>query len=118
MTPDDFRRIALSLAGVEEGAHMGHADFRVGNRIFATLDQNMGDPGLGRGMVKLAVEEQEMRVAAAPAIFQPVPGGWGRGGATHVHLDVSDEATLTGALTAAWRLAVALGPTRARKKKP
>ncbi|ASG23199.1 MmcQ/YjbR family DNA-binding protein [Nitrospirillum viridazoti] len=113
MTPDDFRRIARSLAGVEEGAHMGHADFRVGNRIFATLDQNEGD---GRGMVQLAVEEQEMRVAAAPAVFQPVPGGWGRGGATHVALAAADEATLTGALTAAWRLAMALGPTRPRKR--
>jgi hypothetical protein len=111
MTPDDFRRIALSLAGVEQGAHMGHADFRVGNRIFATLD-----PDHGRGMVKLAVEEQEMRVAAAPAMFQPVPGGWGRGGATHVHLAAADEAALAGALTVAWRLAVAMGPTRPRKK--
>ncbi|TWB20703.1 YjbR protein [Nitrospirillum amazonense] len=112
MTPDDFRRIACSLAGVEEGAHMGHADFRVGNRIFATLD-----PDLGRGMVKLAVEEQEMRVAAVPAVFQPVPGGWGRTGATHVALAAADEATLAGAVAAAWRLAMALGPTRPRKKK-
>ncbi|MEC4589529.1 MmcQ/YjbR family DNA-binding protein [Nitrospirillum amazonense] len=116
MTPDDFRRIARSLAGVEEGAHMGHADFRVGNRIFATLDQNVGNPDLGRGMVKLAVEEQEMRVAAAPSVFQPVPGGWGRGGATHVALAAADEATLTGALTAAWRLAMAQGPTRPQKR--
>ncbi|WP_044563855.1 MmcQ/YjbR family DNA-binding protein [Azospirillum sp. B4] len=111
MTPDDFRRIACSLAGVEAGAHMGRADFRVGNRIFATLD-----PDLGRGMVKLAVGEQEMRVAAEPAVFQPVTGGWGRGGATHVTLAAADEATLTGALTAAWRLAIALGSTRPRRK--
>ena len=37
MTPNDFRRIALSLEGAEEGSHMGAADFRVGGRIFATL---------------------------------------------------------------------------------
>ena len=37
MTPADFRRIALSLEGAEEGSHMGSADFRVGGRIFATL---------------------------------------------------------------------------------
>ncbi len=37
MTPADFRRIALSLEGVEEGSHMGAVDFRVGGRIFATL---------------------------------------------------------------------------------
>ncbi|MDE1145667.1 MAG: MmcQ/YjbR family DNA-binding protein [Azospirillaceae bacterium] len=112
MTPEDFSRTALSLAGAEPGAHMGHADFRVGGRIFATLD-----PELGRGMVKLAPEEQEVRVAAEPAMFQPVPGGWGRQGCTHVALATVDEAALAGALRAAWNLAVALGPTRPRKKK-
>ena len=36
MTAKDFRRIALSLEGAEEGAHFGAVDFRVGGRIFAT----------------------------------------------------------------------------------
>ena len=30
MNAADFRRIALSLEGAEEGSHMGAADFRVG----------------------------------------------------------------------------------------
>lgn len=34
---EDFRRMALSLEGAEEGSHMGSPDFRVGGRIFATL---------------------------------------------------------------------------------
>jgi len=37
MTAKEFRRIALSLEGAEEGSHMGSVDFRVGGRIFATL---------------------------------------------------------------------------------
>jgi hypothetical protein len=37
MTAADFRRIALSFDGAEEGSHMGAVDFRVGGRIFATL---------------------------------------------------------------------------------
>ena len=32
MTAADFRRIALSFEGAEEGSHMGAADFRVGGR--------------------------------------------------------------------------------------
>jgi hypothetical protein len=32
-----FRRAALALPGALEGAHQGHADFRAGKRIFATL---------------------------------------------------------------------------------
>jgi hypothetical protein len=33
MTPADFRRIALSLQGAEEGVHMGSPDFRVGGKV-------------------------------------------------------------------------------------
>ena len=47
---DDFRRIALSFPGAEERAHMGHPDFRVGGRIFATLHA----PGKGTGAVPTA----------------------------------------------------------------
>lgn len=46
MDTQDFRRIARTLEGVEEGSHMGAADFRVGGRIFATLasqDQGYGN---------------------------------------------------------------------------
>ena len=49
MTAQEFRRLALSLPQVAESAHMGHPDFRVKNRIFATL----GYPGRGWAMIKL-----------------------------------------------------------------
>ena len=98
VTGDDFRRIALSLPGAIESSHMGTVDFRVG-WIFATL----GYPDTSFGMVKLTPERQEMLIAAEPAIFQPVKGGWGKGGATLLRLEACDEATATSALTAAWR---------------
>ena len=37
MRANDLRRIALGMQEAVEGAHMGHPDFRVDNRIFATL---------------------------------------------------------------------------------
>lgn len=37
VTPEEFRSIALSFPETAEGSHMGHADFRVGGKIFATL---------------------------------------------------------------------------------
>lgn len=37
MTVEEFRKTALALPDVEERAHMGHPDFRVAGRIFATL---------------------------------------------------------------------------------
>jgi hypothetical protein len=37
VTVDAFRRLALSQPEAAEQAHMGHPDFRVGGKIFATL---------------------------------------------------------------------------------
>jgi hypothetical protein len=98
MTRDDFRKIALALPGVIESAHMGHPDFRVGGKIFATLM-----PEEGWGMVKLATDEQEAFVQAAPGVFSPVSGGWGRQGATRVMLKAATKAIARDGLTAAWR---------------
>src|SRR5664279_5973298 len=80
MTADDFRRIALSLEGAEEGAHMGKADFRVGGRIFATLAS--ADHGYGNLM--LTPEQQSMFVEELPEVFLAIKGGWGRKGMTHI----------------------------------
>ena len=99
MNADDFRRIALSLEGVEEGSHMGSADFRVGGRIFATL----AAIGKGYGNLLLTPDEQARFVEELPEVFIPVPGGWGRNGATHVRLDAANEDLLAGALRTAWK---------------
>ncbi len=48
MTARQFRRFALGLPEVEERAHMGHPDFRVGGKIFATLSY----PDKSTGMLK------------------------------------------------------------------
>ena len=37
MTPEAFRELALDLPEAVEASHMGHPDFRVGGKIFATL---------------------------------------------------------------------------------
>ena len=94
-----FRRLALSLPEATEGAHMGHADFRVRNKIFASL----GVPEEGWGMVKLTPEQQEVLLEAEPAVFKPAAGAWGRRGYTHVRLAAVDATTLGSALALAWR---------------
>src|SRR5258708_28330294 len=94
MSQNRFRRLALGLPEGVEGAHQGHADFRVGKRIFATL----GYPDDDWGMVKLTPEQQSVLVEAEPEIFRPVPGGWGRQGNTNVRLAQADPATLQSAL--------------------
>ncbi len=98
-TAAEFRKLALALPEAIESAHMGHADFRVGGKIFATLDA----PERGFAMVKLTPEEQEMFLDEAPAMFLPAAGAWGRGGATLVRLRAANKTVLKSALLAAWR---------------
>jgi hypothetical protein len=102
MNAGDFRRLALSLEGAEEGSHFGAADFRVGGRIFATLAAEKQ----GFGNLMLTPEQQAAFVAEAPEMFLPIPGGWGRNGATHVRLAAAHEDVLLGALRTAWKLRV------------
>jgi hypothetical protein len=114
MNANDFRRIALSLEGVEEGSHMGAPDFRAGGRIFATLASREQ----GYGNLKLTPEMQADFVAEAPEVFLPIRGGWGRMGMTHIRLAKASEDVLTGALRAAWKLRVEKnGSARSKPKK-
>lgn len=98
MTRDGFRRLALGLEGATEEGHMGHPDFRVRGRIFATL----GYPDAGWGMVKLMPEQQRAFVDTHPTAFAPAKGAWGTGGATCVRLDAVTALALRPALALAW----------------
>lgn len=79
---------------------MGSADFRVGGRIFATL----ASQSQGFGNLMLTPEQQADFVAEQPDVFLPIPGGWGRDGATHIRLAQANEDLLAGALRAAWKV--------------
>jgi hypothetical protein len=98
MTAEEFRNLALSLPEASEESHMGHPDFRVRGKIFATLG-----PGEAWGMVKLTPEQQALFVRTEPEVFEPVKGGWGQKGATYVHLEAAVEPAVRQALVAAWR---------------
>lgn len=111
MTANDFRRIVLGMEGAIESSHMDHPDFRVGNRIFATLthDENLGMVSLPPG------EVQQEFIRAHPSAFSMVNGAWGLQGATRVHLESAEEDAVGEAVTVAWRHAIAKGPTRSTK---
>jgi uncharacterized protein YdhG (YjbR/CyaY superfamily) len=99
VNPASFRRLALAMPGAAEVGHMGHPDFRVGGKIFATL----GYPDGGWGMVKLTPDQQEAFVSAHPGAFAPVKGGWGVRGATLVRLAGARVPAVRTALSVAWR---------------
>ena len=98
MTEDEFRELALSLPHVIEQSHMGHPDFRVGGKIFATLGAKNG-----YGMAKLSPEDQQVFLRDAPAVFEPASGVWGQRGATMILLESADESSVLEALSAAWQ---------------
>lgn len=97
MQSEEFRTFALALPEVEEKSHFGKADFRVKNKIFATLkDENFG-------VIKLRPEQREIMTAAEPKIFTALKGGWGDQGWTQICLAAADEITLKSALLTAWK---------------
>src|ERR1700716_3398671 len=102
MTAADFRRIALSLEGVEEYSHAGLPAFRIGGRKFASL----ASQAEGYGNLILTLEQQAAFVEEAPEIFLPIPGGWGKMGHTHIRLAAANEDILTGALRTSWKLRI------------
>ena len=114
MNASDFRRIALSFEGAEEGSHMGAPDFRVGGRIFATL----ASQGQGYGNLILTPEQQADFVRELPEVFVPVRGGWGRMGATHIVLAKANKDVLVGALRTAWKVRVEKNAKTRRKRGP
>lgn len=99
MTANQFRKLALSLPEARESAHMNHPDFRVANKIFATL----GAAGDGSAMVKLTPQQQQQFLKDHPRIFSPASGAWGASGATMVNLKAARRDVLRGALLLAWR---------------
>ena len=99
MTAGDFRKLALSLPEATEQSHMNHPDFRVGGKIFATLDY----PERGWAMVKLPAGAQQLFILAAPQAFAPIKGAWGAKGATNVLLKEATKTRVRDALRLAWR---------------
>ena len=111
MTAADFRRIALSLEGVEEYSHAGLPAFRVGGRKFAALASQAD----GYGNLMLTLEQQASFVEDAPELFLPIRGGWGKMGHTHIRLAAASEDVLTGALRTAWKLRIDKNAKTGRK---
>ena len=111
MTSNQFRRIALGMAGAVEGSHMNHPDFRAANgKIFATINEDHT-----RGMAALTPDQQAEFMKRAPEVFVPAAGAWGRGGSTMIVLARADAEMVGEAVTLAWQR-ISAGP--AAKSRP
>ena len=94
-----FRKLALSLPGTEELPHFHLTSFRVKKKIFATLGEKDK-----RAMLKLSITDQSVFCSYDENIFFPVPGAWGKQGATFVNLSKVRKAMFKDALQCAYQL--------------
>ena len=92
-----FRQMALSFPGAIELPHFDRASFRFNKKIFATLVEKEQ-----LAMLKLPLIEQSVFCVFENTIIYPVPGGWGRQGATYIKLKKIKKTMLKDALTVAY----------------
>jgi len=98
ITIEQARNAALSLPETEEKPHFDLTSFRVKNKIFATIhtDKNYM-------MVKLSAIDQSVFCSYNKEVIFPVPGGWGKQGATFINLKKVKKAMFLDALKTAWK---------------
>ncbi len=106
-----FRKLALSFPDTDEHPHFHLQSFRIKKKIFATLWQKEN-----RAMLKLSLINQSVFCAYDTVVFFPVPGGWGKQGATFVDLKKVRKAMLTDALTTAYDDVVSKLTVKIKKK--
>ena len=98
MQQDEFRALVLTFPEAVESSHFDTADFRVRNKIFATLRESDG-----RAVLKLSPDQQQLVMATSSGMFEPIRGSWGQKGWTRVRLDSADAETVRHAMGMAWR---------------
>ena len=104
---DTFREIALSFPETTEQPHFEKTSFRVGKKIFATLDVREC-----QACIKLSVTDQDVFSAFDRTVIYPVPNKWGKQGWTLIDLHNVREDMLSDALTTAWSLVVPLSHSK------
>jgi hypothetical protein len=97
VTVETFRQMALSFPGTVELPHFDRASFRINKKIFTTLSEKDK-----LAMVKLSLIDQSVFCAFDKTIIYPVPGGWGKTGATYINLALVKKGMLKDALSVAY----------------
>jgi len=98
ITLSEARKLALALPEVEEKRHFNQPDYRVKGKIFAVLHAERNEI-----MVKLSIIDQSVFCAIDKNVIYPVPGEWGRKGATLINLKKVRRSIFLHALTTAWK---------------
>ncbi|MEP7168483.1 MAG: MmcQ/YjbR family DNA-binding protein [Bacteroidota bacterium] len=96
---DAFRKLALSYSDVIELPHFEKTSFRVNKKIFATLSEKENI-----AMLKLSLVDQSVFCDLSDGEIYPVPGGWGKQGATYFDFKKVKMEMLKDAMTCSYNL--------------
>lgn len=94
---DTFRDLALSFPNTTEVPHFEKTSFRIGKKIFATLDIDKLE-----ATVKFSEIDQNVFSTIASSAIYPVPNSWGKQGWTKIHIDKIPTEMLEDVLTTAY----------------
>ena len=94
---ETFRQLALSFPEVTEQPHFEKASFRIGKKIFATLNIEHD-----RACIKLSETDQDVFCTFDRSVIFPVPNKWGKQGWTLINLKKVRKPMLLDALTTAY----------------
>lgn len=97
ITPDTFRKLALSFPEATEEPHFEKISFRVKRKIFATYDDQTK-----RACIKLSEIDQDVFARVDRAVIFPVDNKWGKQGWTLIELRKVSKEIFVDALTAAY----------------
>ncbi len=97
ISTDTFRQLALKFPEVTEQPHFEKTSFRIGKKIFATLNIEHN-----RACIKLSETDQDVFCTFDPSVIFPVPNKWGKQGWTLINLKKVRKPMLLDALTTAY----------------
>ncbi len=93
----EYQKLALSFSDTNEEPHFEARSFRYRKKIFGTYW-----PKEHKAMLRLSLEDQSVFCAYNPAAISPVPGAWGKQGATFFDLNAVDKDMFADAVQCAY----------------
>lgn len=109
ITVKEARKLALSFPEVLELPHFEKASFRVNKKIFSTLSEKENI-----AMLKLSLVDQSVFCDMSNGAVYPVPGGWGKQGATYFDLKKVKKKMLKDAMTCSYNLVAGRKKSKAK----
>lgn len=97
ISPKTARELAMSFDDVSEEPHFDVTSFRIGKKIFATMNEPEK-----RMTVRLSPIDQDVFCTFDKNVIYPVPNAWGRQGWTHVNLKTIRKEMLKDVLTVSY----------------